>query len=104
MLKIKNQYPDNWPDIALEIKRAAGWMCEHCGIQHDPITGRSVERLCSDGSGAVLTVHHLDGNKSNCTYKNLVALCQFCHLHIQAVYKPGQLWLLDPPAWWVRRQ
>lgn len=31
----------------------------------------------------ILTVHHLDGNKANCRWWNLVALCQRCHLTIQ---------------------
>jgi 5-methylcytosine-specific restriction endonuclease McrA len=73
-----NTYPDNWPEIATKIKDAAGWECEHCGHDHSPETGHT------------LTVHHLDGDKANCTYENLVALCQRCHLHIQHVYFPGQ--------------
>jgi hypothetical protein len=32
----------------------------------------------------VLTVHHLDGDKANCRWWNLAALCQRCHLEIQA--------------------
>lgn len=32
----------------------------------------------------VLTVHHLDGDKANVRWWNLVALCQRCHLEIQA--------------------
>jgi 5-methylcytosine-specific restriction endonuclease McrA len=72
-------YPDNWAEIANEIKQRAGGFCEHCGHIHDP------------GSGYTLTVHHLDGNPANCAYENLVALCQRCHLHIQARYVPGQL-------------
>ncbi len=31
----------------------------------------------------ILTVHHLDGNKANCRWWNLAALCQRCHLTIQ---------------------
>lgn len=32
----------------------------------------------------ILTVHHLDGDKANCRWWNLAALCQRCHLEIQA--------------------
>jgi hypothetical protein len=32
----------------------------------------------------VLTVHHLDGDKANCRWWNLAALCQRCHLEIQS--------------------
>jgi len=31
----------------------------------------------------ILTVHHLDGDKANCRWWNLAALCQRCHLTIQ---------------------
>lgn len=32
----------------------------------------------------ILTVHHLDGDKANVRWWNLVSLCQRCHLEIQA--------------------
>lgn len=46
-------------------------------------------------SGHVLTVHHLDGRKANCADWNLAALCQRCHLHIQAKVKMDQLFFTD---------
>ena len=88
---MKGDYPPDWPEIARAVKERAGWRCEHCGHPHDPATGH------------VLTVHHLDGNPANCAPENLVALCQRCHLHIQARYRPGQMWLFEPPGWAVRR-
>lgn len=84
-------YPPDWPDIARYIKEKAGWRCEHCDHPNDY------------ESGHVLTVHHLNGIKSDCRYENLVALCQRCHLHIQAKYRPGQQWLLIPPKWAINR-
>lgn len=88
-----NQYPADWPEIAQGIKHKAGWQCEHCGHPHDVPTGH------------VLTVHHLNRNKADCRWENLVALCQRCHLRIQAHYRPGQLWLLgiEVPAWITKR-
>ena len=68
----KNDYPDNWDKIAGRIKRKNGYKCERCGHPDDR------------DSGHVLTVHHLDGDKANCRDWNLAALCQRCHLHIQA--------------------
>lgn len=87
------QYPPNWPEIAQRVKARAGWCCEHCGHPHDP------------ASGHTLTVHHLDGNPANCADDNLVALCQRCHLHVQARYRPGQLALpgIKVPAWMTQR-
>ena len=84
------KYPPDWPDIARRIKERAGWRCENCGHPHDP------------QSRHVLTVHHLDLNPQNNSETNLVALCQRCHLSVQAHYRPGQLFLLPPP-WWRER-
>jgi len=83
-MNFTNDYPKNWPDIAREIKRKANFKCENCGHKHSPPTGHT------------LTVHHLDGNKSNCDYTNLVALCQRCHLHVQATYLVGQQFMFKP--------
>lgn len=65
------EYPPNWEEIALRVKNEAGWKCVRCHTPHDI------------PSGYMLTVHHLDLNKSNCEWWNLAALCQRCHLQIQ---------------------
>lgn len=67
-----DEYPEDWPAVAQRIKAGAGWRCERCRHPHDR------------ASGHVLTVHHLDGDKRNCADWNLAALCQRCHLSIQA--------------------
>lgn len=87
----RGQYPLGWKHIARMVKVAAGWKCEHCGHPNDW------------ESGHVLTVHHLDLDPANCDETNLVALCQRCHLSIQAKWRPGQPWLFDPPVWAIRR-
>ena len=86
-------YPANWNEIAQKVKDESDWICEHCGHPHDPT------------SGHCLTVHHLDMDPVNCDASNLVALCQKCHLHIQARYSPGQQLLpgIDIPAWMTKR-
>jgi len=71
-------YPDDWDEIALRIKRRHSWKCERCGHQHEP------------ESGYTLTVHHLVPDKSLCEAWNLAALCQRCHLSIQAHVKMYQ--------------
>lgn len=83
-------YPANWKEIASQIKDLAGWKCEQCGHPHDI------------PAGYMLTVHHLDLDKANCDYTNLVALCQRCHLRIQATYRPGQL-MFEPYPWAAKR-
>lgn len=68
----KGEYPENWKEIALKTKEKAGWRCECCGHKHDP------------DNGYTLTTAHMDNDKSNCNEDNLAALCQRCHLKIQA--------------------
>ena len=69
---IAADYPEDWPLIALAVKDAAGWKCEDCHQPHNT------------AAGYMLTVHHLDADKSNCHPDNTKALCQRCHLRRQA--------------------
>lgn len=87
-------YPAAWPAIARAVKAAGGWRCVRCGHPHETPSRRAdCDRHCrhkDDARQRVLTVHHLDGDKANCAAWNLAALCQVCHLFVQAVYLPGQ--------------
>jgi hypothetical protein len=47
----------------------------------------------------VLTVHHLDGEKANCRWWNLAALCQRCHLTIQGKVIMDRRWLHEHSPW-----
>jgi hypothetical protein len=85
--KSTGQYPANWKEIAQAVKDEAQWQCVRCGHKHDR------------ESGHVLTVHHLDGQKNNCRWWNLAALCQRCHLHIQAKVVMERVWLLPHSTW-----
>lgn len=72
-----SNYPANWNEISLAVRRDAGWRCEFCGAEADkphPITGSTV----------ILTVAHLDHDTTNNTRANLRALCQRCHLRHDA--------------------
>lgn len=82
-------YPAEWPQVAWLVKTLAGWRCERCTAPHGPIP-------------RVLTVHHLDGVKSNLELWNLAALCQRCHLHIQHKVHWYRLWLLPHTPWMAR--
>jgi hypothetical protein len=81
------EYPSDWPLIAQHIKEAADWKCVRCGHKHEPETG-----YC-------LTVHHLDLNPANCAWWNCVALCQRCHLQIQAKVVMEQVWMFEHTEW-----
>lgn len=52
-----------------------------------------------DGKLRQLTVHHLDGDKSNCRWWNLLALCQKCHLSVQARVVPERPFLWEHSEW-----
>lgn len=47
----------------------------------------------------ILTVHHLDGDKSNCEWWNLLSLCQRCHLQIQTRLNPEVAYFLEHSDW-----
>jgi hypothetical protein len=47
----------------------------------------------------ILTVHHFDGDKSNCVWWNLLALCQRCHLQVQTRVVPDVPYFLEHSAW-----
>lgn len=47
----------------------------------------------------ILTVHHLDGNKANCVWWNLLPLCQRCHLQIQTRLNPDIPYFLEHSDW-----
>lgn len=66
-----DEYPEEWPEVARNVKEKNNWECERCGHPHDPDAGRT------------LTVHHLDEDKQNLERWNLAALCQKCHLQVQ---------------------
>ena len=82
-------YPSNWGKIADVVKVQAGWKCVRCEHPHD------VE------SGYMLTVHHLDGDKTNCEWWNLPPLCQRCHLKIQAKVDMNQLYMFEHADWFA---
>jgi hypothetical protein len=68
------EYHPKWSLISklIRFKRAKN-KCEWCGaenMQPHPITGSRV----------VLTVAHIDQDKTNNRFNNLAALCQKCHL------------------------
>ncbi len=81
-----SEHPPEWPEIAGVVKQDANWVCVRCGHVHAPQEGRC------------LTVHHFDMDKANCERWNLMALCQACHLSVQARVKVFQGMLFGPPS------
>ena len=62
-----SEYPSNWVGIRRDIRRRDGNLCMSCG------TGIICGRLRAHD------VHHIDGNKGNCSPENLITLCRSCH-------------------------
>lgn len=74
----KKRYPQNWKQIATEIKDAAGWKCKVCGKQ----CRRPGEPF--DTHKRTLTVAHLDHTPENMDPDNLMPMCAPCHLRYDA--------------------
>jgi len=85
----RGEYPDNWDEIADRTKAEADHKCVRCGHPHD------VE------AGYMLTVHHLDKDKSNCAWWNLIATCQRCHLILEGKVDMKQGWMFDHSSWFM---
>ena len=81
------EYPENWKEISEQVKNEAGRKCVRCGHVHDV------------PAGYMLTVHHLDLNKSNCAWWNLAALCQRCHLKIQHKVVMERMYMFEHSDW-----
>lgn len=47
----------------------------------------------------ILTCHHMDGDKANCVWWNLLVLCQRCHLTIQGKVNPQQPYMFEHSDW-----
>ena len=106
----RSLYPENWGEIALGIKQAANWRCEHCG-RPCRMPGESIgdlyDRLAPDwelhwwkGVGLdrraapgrfVLTVAHLNHKPMDCSPDNLRALCTVCHGRYDLAQMPLKL-------------
>jgi 5-methylcytosine-specific restriction endonuclease McrA len=85
--KSTGSYPPNWDEIAKAVKDAADWKCIRCHHAHD------IE------AGYMLTVHHLDLNPANCAWWNIPALCQRCHLRVQATVIMERPWMFEHSEW-----
>jgi hypothetical protein len=63
------------------------------------VNHRTMKEIPVEARWRILTVHHLDGNKVNCRWWNLAALCQRCHLQIQGKVRMERVWPWEHSAW-----
>lgn len=68
------------------------------GVARD-FVARTHPRSCVVAQWRILTVHHFDGDKANCEWWNLLALCQRCHLQIQTRVNPEIPFFLEHSEW-----
>lgn len=86
----RERYPDNWEEIALNVKREADWKCQRCGKQCRPgylsiaqwLTTQThqpdYEERDRHPQKWTLTVAHLDHDPENPDAR-LMAMCAPCH-------------------------
>lgn len=111
-LEHRGEYPPNWEQIARDVKWDATWRCIRCRhpfyntdnrvLACDPICDRArckAQVIAARGGQHNFTVHHLDGDKANCAWWNLLALCNSCHLTIQAKVIPDRPYLWEHAEW-----
>lgn len=112
-LQHRGEYPTDWPTISRRTKDDARNRCVRCGHRFHYSTGESlpcdimcrVSRRCRAnvilGRGGIhnFGVHHLDGDKGNVRWWNLLPLCNSCHLSIQARVDPEQAYLWEHSDW-----
>jgi hypothetical protein len=93
----RQRYGKNWQEVALQVKTAAGWRCQHCGQQclRPGEKPKSLSR--SEWTLRTLSVHHANFTPE-CNYiENLIPLCSPCHLALHGRARrrsntsPGQL-------------
>ena len=85
MRRFTNDYNPDGQSKRREARERAGNKCLRCGSPSVP--------------GRILTTHHMDGDKSNDEWWNLLALCQVCHLQIQAKLDPEQPYFFEHSGW-----
>lgn len=124
-LTISGEYPANWREISDATIAAADHRCVRCRHPFDPKTRQPLpcDEQCDARRGRMLVgfwvgpmgttppahdweraglnygVHHFDGDKGNCRWWNLMALCNSCHLTIQARVVPERQWLFEHSEW-----
>lgn len=104
-LQFRGQYPADRKARHNAIRAAAGNRCIRCHHPNETVNHRAqCDERCThppDGKLRILTVHHLNGDKGDYRWWNTLALCQSCHLTIQARVIPERPWLWSHSEWFV---
>lgn len=76
----RHLYPKDWPAISKRIRAREGNACKQCGVTN----GTQAISVRGKPYKIVLTVAHLNHDPADCRDENLAALCQPCHLRLDA--------------------
>jgi 5-methylcytosine-specific restriction endonuclease McrA len=74
------KYPSNWSMIRTAVLSRAKQRCELCNAEN-------YQPHWKTGSKVVLTIHHINADIKDNRPKNLIALCQKCHLRLDLPFK-----------------
>lgn len=85
---------DKWP----RIERDDRWQ-PIAFSDNWPAAGDWAQRMLVQARWRILTVHHLTGDKADCRWWNLAALCQRCHLEIQGRVVMDRVWPHEHSRW-----
>lgn len=81
--KSQQRYPQNWLDIALDIKQSVNWRCSKCGLQCIRPGDDTSKLERSQRMALTLTVHHSNFMPEDNRRENLCALCSsLCRIHV----------------------
>lgn len=99
----KALYPENWTEIRASILARADDRCELCGVRdgflyhrhnvHTQLYAAYSEVMTPPVNyrrkavRIVLTIHHINYDPTDNRACNLIALCQRCHLRLDAPYR-----------------
>jgi hypothetical protein len=75
------------------------WAIAGEGIFDTGPGGQLMKRYDVEAQWRILTVHHLDSDKANCRWWNLVALCQRCHLRMQRAVVMDREYYFEHSEW-----
>lgn len=83
-------YSKDWKSISKQVIKEAGERCELCYAPNKEFISRNkkeaypwrLTNLEEKAVQVILTVHHIDSDKKNDSRRNLIALCQRCHLRL----------------------